>query len=113
MLAEEGDQYQDLFKSICGVTFFGTPHREHGIQYTMGACLRKIAKTASVSEQSRELLRENMGDNERLLKMVNHSFKTKVCIPRGNLRVVSFYETKPMPGLGVVCSHYFVYRSIA
>ncbi|CAZ81471.1 unnamed protein product [Tuber melanosporum] len=103
LLAKGSDEYRDLFKSICGVTFFGTPHREHGIFHSMGACLRKISRTASVSEQSRELLRQNMCDNDQLLKAVNHSFETRICTPGSNLRVVNFYETKPTPpGLGVV-----------
>ncbi|KAG0637539.1 kinase-like domain-containing protein [Tuber brumale] len=102
LLAKGSDEYRDLFKSICGVTFFGTPHREHGIFHTMSACLHRIATTASVSEQSRELLRQNMCDNDQLFKTVNHLFKTMICTPRNNLRVVNFYETKPTPGLGVV-----------
>ncbi|RPB05734.1 kinase-like protein [Choiromyces venosus 120613-1] len=102
LLAEEDAQFQDLFKSICGVTFFGTPHREHGILYTMGAVLRKIARTASVLEQNRELLSRKMGENDRLLKAVNNLFKTRICIPESDLRVLNFYETGTISGLGVV-----------
>lgn len=96
ILAREDPGFNDIYSSIKGFIFLGTPHR--GFRPPATTLLGDIqlsGKLSMTSNNSRLL--KNLKANSDLLKDISSRFSH--CL--ADLRIVSFYEQIPTSGIGL------------
>ncbi|CEI40386.1 unnamed protein product [Fusarium venenatum] len=93
---ENDDLYGDLLKSIRGVVFLATPHRGSGTAKLANICGSIVNSFASAGLGSKpvrtDLLQTLIYDSDAL-----HGLTLSARNRLGNIHVVSFYETLPLP----------------
>ena len=90
-------RYEAIMKNTIGIIFFGTPHRGADIA-DYGSILANIA--SSVTNRPTSQLLTNLRANSDALSQLTSNFKHQM--PR--LKIVSFYETKPIKHLSSLVS---------
>jgi hypothetical protein len=86
-----------LLKSVAGIVFLGTPHRGSSIA-SLGALVGRIINVFLVAKSIRT-------DHLRYLEYESKALQDltdSACNRLANIKIVSFYETKPEPALPFV-----------
>lgn len=97
--AHELGRFSSLLANVRGIAFFGTPHRGSDLA-SWGKMFSRILSTASLGISTNTNIVKELKANSEVLWRISSSF-----VERGNktdIRILSFYETEKMPGLGCV-----------
>ena len=95
VLAKLDDSYRQLRNATHGIIFFGTPHRG-GNSARLGDIASTIARGVLRNPQNNlmEALKTDSIFADSLVQSFRHQLE--------DYRIISFYETRPFKGLGLV-----------
>ena len=100
VLGRLSDQYAPIRKATHGLVFFGTPHRG-GKHAALGEFAARIARGVLRNPGNDYL--NALKDNSFFAAALRDDFQQQ----QEDFSVLTFYETLPMPGIGMVRTNFF------
>ena len=98
MTAANLDRYKAIHAATYGLVFFGTPHQGSANATSLGKLAANIMR--AVYHEPQNSFMDSLEKDSAFSQSLSNEFRSFA----EKYRIISFYETRPMQGIGIVCS---------